>query len=244
MWGQGADGWCSGEPALPRRWGVSLQSAAKSWLVRRLGVLQARRPRSQETRALWLGAGLSGWDVGAWRRRLVFGGAGARPPVGSFVAVGGKVMVGASPWERRHLAGSLPGGSVGSVESAGSDGSDGSDRSRGWGIIQQRRCCTFQGEPALPRWWEPWSACVAEPGVVLGPGIAAGETAALPRNAGLLFVGWTLRLRNSLLRETETFAGAPPARSLSSRSEHRIPDPGMLSVAAGGRGRKGRVLSG
>jgi len=46
--GHGADGWGSGELALPRRWGVRLRAADKAGLVRCLGVLQARRPMGAE----------------------------------------------------------------------------------------------------------------------------------------------------------------------------------------------------
>jgi hypothetical protein len=68
------------------------------------------------------------------------------------------------------------------------------------------------GERGLPRWWEPWSACVAETGVVLRSGIAAGETPALPGTAGLRFDGWTERFRGGVVCAHAGFggAGAPP----------------------------------
>jgi hypothetical protein len=80
----GAAGWGSGEMALPRRWGARLRAADKAGSGRVLGLLQARRPRSQETRAV-------SWPAMAEKRAA---GEGTGPKGGSLLVCPGNPVSG------------------------------------------------------------------------------------------------------------------------------------------------------
>jgi hypothetical protein len=124
---------------------------------------------------LLAGAGLGGCEVGAWRTRSVFGGAGAPPPEGSQVGIGGKVRVSAWPGSAAGETPALP-GNAGLLAGAGLSGCE---------VGARRTRSVFGGAGAPP----PEGSLVGVGGEVrdgASVGSAAGETPALPGNADLL----------------------------------------------------------